>query len=149
MDADLACPVPGDSISGLLVVRPLVRSCRRAGVCGVGRHEGLYVRPDKEGVRSRDALPREAWPTLGIVELIYTVKVIIPAAFRWHPALTWSLPAFWRSRAPCSSGCMSGTARFPPIIIIMSGARGMLLAFIAYAGREMIPSCALRYTVPK
>jgi hypothetical protein len=26
---------------------------------------------------------------------------------------------------------------------------GMLLAFIAYAGREMIPSCALRYTVPK
>jgi len=106
----------------------------------------MFDRMTKD-VRSCDALPREAWPTLGIVELIYTVKVIIPAAFRWHPALTWSLPAFWRSRAPCSSGCMSRTARFPPII--MSGARGILLAFIAYSGREMIPSCALRYTVPK
>src|ERR1041385_4639808 len=56
-------------VSPTPVVRPLVRSCRRAGVCDV---------------RTCDALPQEACLTLGIVELIYTDGVIIPVAFRWQ-----------------------------------------------------------------
>src|SRR5580658_128716 len=40
-----------------------------------------------EGVPSFGALPREAWRALGILELVCTVGLIVPAAFRWHPAL--------------------------------------------------------------
>src|ERR1700730_1280034 len=40
-----------------------------------------------EGVPSFGALPREAWRALGIVELVCTVGLIVPAAFHWQPAL--------------------------------------------------------------
>jgi uncharacterized membrane protein YphA (DoxX/SURF4 family) len=68
-----------------------------------------------EGVPSFGALPREAWMALGILELVCTVGLIFPAAFRWQPALTvvWP-PRSWRSRASCSSGCTSSTARSRP-----------------------------------
>src|SRR4051812_43570371 len=39
-------------------------------------------------VPSFGALPREAWMTLGIVELVCTVGLIVPGAFHWRPALT-------------------------------------------------------------
>src|SRR5471032_3611258 len=41
-----------------------------------------------EGVRSFGALPREALMALGILELVCTVGLIVPAAFHWQPALT-------------------------------------------------------------
>ena len=41
-----------------------------------------------EGVPSFGALPREAWMALGILELVCTVGLIVPAAFHWKPALT-------------------------------------------------------------
>ena len=41
-----------------------------------------------EDVPSFGALPREAWMGLGILELVCTVGLIVPAAFHWHPALT-------------------------------------------------------------
>ena len=39
-------------------------------------------------VPSFGALPRKAWMALGILELVCTVGLIVPAAFHWHPALT-------------------------------------------------------------
>ena len=39
-------------------------------------------------VPSFGALPREAWMALGILELVCTVGLIVPAAFHWQPALT-------------------------------------------------------------
>ena len=36
-----------------------------------------------EGVQSFGALPRDAWMTLGILELVCTVGLIVPAAFLW------------------------------------------------------------------
>src|SRR5271167_4712528 len=39
-------------------------------------------------VPSFGALPREAWMTLGILELVCTVGLIVPAAFHWQPQLT-------------------------------------------------------------
>src|SRR5438105_9868397 len=39
-------------------------------------------------VPSFGALPRDAWTALGILELVCTVGLIVPAAFHWHPALT-------------------------------------------------------------
>jgi uncharacterized membrane protein YphA (DoxX/SURF4 family) len=41
-----------------------------------------------EGIPSFGALPRRAWKTLGILELLCSVGLIVPAALRWHPTLT-------------------------------------------------------------
>jgi hypothetical protein len=34
------------------------------------------------------ALPRQAWMTLGIIELVCTIGLILPAAFGWQPVLS-------------------------------------------------------------
>ena len=39
-------------------------------------------------VPSFGALPREAWMALGILELVCTAGLIVPAAFHWQPSLT-------------------------------------------------------------
>lgn len=39
-------------------------------------------------VPSFGALPRKAWMTLGILELVCTVLLILPAALHWRPTLT-------------------------------------------------------------
>src|ERR1039457_7470437 len=39
-------------------------------------------------VPSFGALPREAWMALGILELVCTVGLIVPAAFHWQPRVT-------------------------------------------------------------
>src|SRR5262245_16758550 len=39
-------------------------------------------------VPSFGALPREVWMALGILELVCTVGLIVPGAFRWRPTLT-------------------------------------------------------------
>lgn len=39
-------------------------------------------------VPSFGALPRQVWMALGIVEFVCVVGLIVPVAFRWHPALT-------------------------------------------------------------
>jgi uncharacterized membrane protein YphA (DoxX/SURF4 family) len=81
-------------------------------------------------VPSFDALPRKVWMALGILELICTVGLIIPAALHWQPELTVvaatalaieSLLFIWvhlkyREVAPT----------------ILSGVLGLLVAFIAY-----------------
>ena len=41
-----------------------------------------------EQAPSFGALPREAWTALGILELVCSVGLIVPAAFHWQPALT-------------------------------------------------------------
>ena len=40
------------------------------------------------GVPSFAALPRGVWTALGILELVCTVGLVVPAACHWHPALT-------------------------------------------------------------
>jgi hypothetical protein len=89
----------------------------------------------REGVPSFGAMPRQAWTTLGILELVCTVGLIAPAAFHWKPALTVvaatvlaieSLVFVWvhvQYREVAS--------------IIMSSLLGLLMAFIAYG--RMVP----------
>ena len=84
------------------------------------------------------AMPREAWMALGILELVCTVGLIVPAALRWRPGLTgvaaavlaiesllfiWVHVVKYRSIAP----------------IIMSGVLGLLMAFIAYGRMVLKP----------
>jgi hypothetical protein len=90
-----------------------------------------------QDVPSFGALPRKAWMTLGIVELVCTVGLIVPAAFHWQPPLTIlaatvlaveSLVFVWvhvkyREVAP----------------MIFSGVLGLLTAFIAYGRIALKP----------
>src|SRR4051812_13858282 len=39
-------------------------------------------------VPSFGALPRKVWMTLGVLELVCVVGLIVPWAFHWHPSLT-------------------------------------------------------------
>jgi uncharacterized membrane protein YphA (DoxX/SURF4 family) len=83
-----------------------------------------------EDVPSFGALPRQAWMALGILELVCTVGLIVPAAFHWQPALMVvaatvlaieSLVFVWVH------------AKYRETkTIIMSGVLGLLMAFIAY-----------------
>src|SRR5205085_7518408 len=86
-------------------------------------------------VPSFGALPREAWMALGILELVCTVGLIVPAAFHWQPALTVvaatvltieSLVFVW-----VHSRYNENTS------IILSGVLGLIMAFIAY-GRMIL-----------
>jgi hypothetical protein len=89
-------------------------------------------------VPSFGAMPRKAWMTLGIVELVCTVGLIAPAALHWRPPLTVlaatvlaveSLVFVWvhvkyREVAP----------------MILSGLLGLLMAFIAYGRMVLQPT---------
>ena len=88
-------------------------------------------------VPSFGALPREAWTALGVLEVVCAVGLIVPAALHWHPALTVvaatvlaieSLVFVWVH------------AKYREIkSIILSGALGLLMAFIAYGRMVLRP----------
>ncbi len=88
-------------------------------------------------VSSFGALPREAWMGLGVLELVCTIGLILPAAFHWQPALTVvaatvlaieSLVFVWVH------------AKYREITsIILSGVLGLLMAFIAYGRMVLKP----------
>jgi uncharacterized membrane protein YphA (DoxX/SURF4 family) len=90
-----------------------------------------------EGVPSFGALPRRAWTALGILELVCTVGLIVPTALHWQPALTVvaatvltleSLVFVWVH-----------TKYAETTSIILSGALGLLMAFVAYGRMVLKP----------
>jgi len=88
-------------------------------------------------VPSFGALPRKGWTALGILELVCTVGLIVPAALHWHPRLTIlaatvlaieSLVFVWvhvnyREKTP----------------IIFSAVLGLLMALVAYGRMVLVP----------
>jgi hypothetical protein len=86
-------------------------------------------------VPSFGALPREAWMTLGIIELACTVGLIVPAAFRWQPKLTVVAATVLAIESLVFIGVHVTYREMPPIIV--SGLLGLLMAFIAY-GRSVL-----------
>ena len=86
-------------------------------------------------VPSFGALPREAWMTLGILELVCTVGLIVPAAFHWKPALTVVAATVLAIESLVFVWVHVQYREIPPIIL--SGVLGLLMAFIAY-GRIML-----------
>ena len=88
-------------------------------------------------VPSFGALPRRAWTTLGIVELVGTVGLIVPAAMRWHPRLMILAATVL---AVESVVFVWVHVKYREIIpIIMSGVLGLLMAFIAYGRMVLKP----------
>jgi hypothetical protein len=90
-----------------------------------------------EGVASFGALPREGWMTLGIVELVCTVGLIVPAAFHWKPVLTAVAAAVLAIESLVFVWVHVQYREIPPII--MSGVLGLLMAFIAYGRMVLKP----------
>ena len=90
-----------------------------------------------EGVPSFGALPREAWMTLGILELVCTVGLIAPAAFHWKPALTVVAAAVLAIESLVFVWVHVQYREIPPIIL--SGVLGLLMAFIAYGRMVLKP----------
>ena len=88
-----------------------------------------------EGVPSFGALPRGAWTTLGILELVCTVGLIVPAAFHWKPALTVVAAAVLAIESLVFVWVHVRYREMPAIIL--SGVLGLLMAFIAY-GRMIL-----------
>ena len=90
-----------------------------------------------EGVPSFGAMPRQVWMALGILELVCTAGLIIPAAFHWRPALTVAAAAVLAME---SLVFVWVHAKYREIAtIVMSGVLGLLMAFIAYGRMVLKP----------
>lgn len=89
------------------------------------------------GVPSFGALPREAWMTLGILELFCTVGLIVPSAFRWKPSLTVVAAAVLAIESLVFVWVHIQFHEVPQIV--MSGTLGLIMAFIAYGRLVLKP----------
>lgn len=88
-------------------------------------------------VPSFGALPREAWMTLGILELVCTVGLIVPAAFHWKPSLTVAAASVLAIESLVFVWVHVQYRETAPMI--MSGVLGLLMAFIAYGRMVLKP----------
>ena len=90
-----------------------------------------------QDVRSFGALPREAWMTLGILELVCTVGLIVPAALHWHPPLTILAATVLAVESLVFVGVHVKYREVAPTIL--SSVLGLLMAFIAYGRMVLQP----------
>jgi len=88
-------------------------------------------------VQSFGALPRQGWTTLGVIELVCTVGLIVPAAFHWKPSLTVLAAAILAIESLVFIWVHIQYREIPPII--MSAVLGLLMAFIAYGRMVLKP----------
>ena len=90
-----------------------------------------------EDVPSFGALPREAWKALGILELVCTVGLIVPAALHWQPALTVVAAAFLTIESIVFVWVHVKYREVTPIVL--SGVLGILMASIMYGRMVLNP----------
>lgn len=90
-----------------------------------------------EGVPSFGALPRKAWTALGILELVCTVGLIVPAALHWQPWLTVLAATLLAIESLVFIGVHVKYRETTPMIL--SGVLGLLMAFIAYGRMVLKP----------
>jgi hypothetical protein len=90
-----------------------------------------------EGVPSFGALPREAWQTLGILELVCTVGLIVPDALHWQPVLTIVAAALLAIESLVFVWVHVKYRETTPIIL--SCVLGLLMALIFYGRMVLKP----------
>jgi len=90
-----------------------------------------------QDVRSFGALPREAWMTLGILELVCTIGLIVPAALHWHPNLTILSATLLAIESLLFVWVHVKYHEMMPLAL--SGVLGLLMAFIAYGRMVLRP----------
>jgi len=88
-------------------------------------------------VPSFGALPREAWTILGIIELVCVFGLIAPAGFQWKPTLTILAATLLAVESLVFIGVHVHYRETPAIIL--SGALGLLMLFIAYGRMVLQP----------
>lgn len=88
-------------------------------------------------VRSFGALPRGAWTALGILELVCTVGLIVPAAFHGHPALTVVAAALLSLESLVFIGVHAKYRETGTIVVCV--VLGLLMAFLAYGRMVLEP----------
>jgi len=86
-------------------------------------------------VRSFGALPRRAWLALGVLELVCTVGLIVPAALHWQPVLTVLAAAILAVESLVFVWVHVKYREVMPTV--MSGVLGLLMAFIVF-GRLLL-----------
>jgi hypothetical protein len=90
-----------------------------------------------QDVPSFGALPRKVWMNLGILELVCTVGLIVPAAFHWQPPLTILAATVLAVESLVFVGLHVKYREVTPTIL--SGVLGLLMAFIAYGRMVLQP----------
>jgi uncharacterized membrane protein YphA (DoxX/SURF4 family) len=88
-------------------------------------------------VPSFGALPRRVWTALGIVELVCTVGLVVPAALHWQPQLTVPAATILAIESLLFIWVHIRYREIAPIV--MSGVLGLLMAFIAYGRTVLTP----------
>jgi len=88
-------------------------------------------------VPSFGALPREAWMALGLLELVCTVGLIVPAAFHWKPSLTVVAATLLTIESLVFIGVHVKYRETTSIIMCV--VLGLLMAFIAYGRMVLKP----------
>ena len=83
------------------------------------------------------ALPRGAWTSLGIVELVCVVGLIVPAALPWHPRLTVMAATVLALESLVFIWVHTRQREIAPIV--MCAVLGLLMAFIAYGRMYLKP----------
>ena len=90
-----------------------------------------------EGVPSFGALPRGVWKALGILELVCAVGLIVPAALDRQPVLTVVAAVVLTVESLMFVWVHVRYREITPILL--SGALGLLMAFIAYGRMVLKP----------
>lgn len=88
-------------------------------------------------VPSFGALPRKAWTALGIIELVCTVGLIVPAVLAWHPELTVVAATLLAVESLVFIGVHVKYREVPPIVFC--AVLGSLMAFLAYGRAVLSP----------
>jgi uncharacterized membrane protein YphA (DoxX/SURF4 family) len=88
-------------------------------------------------VPSFGAMPRNAWTILGILELVCTFGLIVPAAFHWQPDLTILSAVVLSVESLVFVAVHLKYREAAPIVL--SAVLGIVMAFIAYGRMVLHP----------
>ena len=88
-------------------------------------------------VPSFGALPRKTWLALGILEIVCTVGLIVPAAFHWQPMLTEVAATVLATESLVFIWVHIRYREIAPVILC--SILGLLMAFVAYGRMVLQP----------
>ena len=88
-------------------------------------------------VPSFGALPKGVWMALGVLELICTVGLVVPAGLRWRPSLTVAAATILAIGSLVFIGVHVKYHEVAPVV--MSAVLGLIMAFIAYGRMALKP----------
>jgi hypothetical protein len=88
-------------------------------------------------VPSFGALPKPVWMTLGVIELICVLALILPSALRWYPMLTVIAASVLAAESLVFIGVHVKYGEVGPIVF--SAVLGLVMAFVAYGRMFLKP----------